>query len=119
MVLFDTNMILRYLLNDDTDMADAAERYITAGASVTIEVMAEAVYVLKRVYQLERRDIADLLTQLLDLVGTPDKELLLSALDAYAKHGLDFVDCILLSYHNLRGYEIATFDQKLLKRIKG
>ena len=31
MVLFDTNMILRYLLNDNQEMADKAEAYLDAG----------------------------------------------------------------------------------------
>ena len=48
MILFDANMILRYLLNDDPDMAKKAEQFIIAGdVFVTIEVIAEVVYVLK------------------------------------------------------------------------
>lgn len=44
MVLFDTNMILRYLLNDNQEMADRAEQYLEAGdVCVTIEVIAEVV----------------------------------------------------------------------------
>ena len=53
MILFDANMILRYLLNDDPDMAKKAEQFIIAGdVFVTIEVIAEVVYVLKGVYHL-------------------------------------------------------------------
>ena len=53
MVMLDTNMILRYLLNDDQEMADKAEQYLNAGdVSVTIEVIAEVVYVLKGVYSM-------------------------------------------------------------------
>jgi len=55
MVIFDTNMILRYLLNDDQEMANRAEQYLNAGdVHVTIEVIAELVYVLRGVYSLER-----------------------------------------------------------------
>lgn len=55
MALLDTNIILRYLLNYNTAMAERAERYIAAGtASVTTEVIAEVVYVLKGVYSMER-----------------------------------------------------------------
>ena len=50
MVLFDTNMILRYLLNDNQEMADKAEVYLDTGnVHVTVEVIAEVVYVLKGV----------------------------------------------------------------------
>ncbi|MBR6096455.1 MAG: hypothetical protein IKP82_05895 [Oscillospiraceae bacterium] len=53
-------MILRYLLNDDQEMANRAEQYLNAGdVHVTIEVIAELVYVLRGVYSLERGQIAD------------------------------------------------------------
>ena len=66
MTVLDANMILRYLLNDNAAMAETAERYIEAGnASVTIEVMAEVVYVLKGVYFMER----DLIAQTLECVS--------------------------------------------------
>ena len=62
MILLDANMILRYLLNDNEEMADQAERAVNSGeAAVTIEVMAEVVYVLKGVYAMERDKIADTL----------------------------------------------------------
>ncbi len=117
MVLFDANMILRYLLNDDDAMATEAERLLDSGVSVTIEVVAEVVYVLKGVYHLERSEIAQMLKQFLDLTETADKELLSGALDTYAGYNLDFVDCLLYEYHVIKGFTIATFDKKLLKLL--
>ena len=100
MVMFDANMILRYLLNDNEQMAEKAEQYLDAGnVWVTIEVIAEVVYVLKGVYSLGRDNV------------------LLLALDTYAERNLDFVDCVLYSYHAVKNVEIATFDKKLLKLI--
>ena len=58
--MLDANMILRYLLNDNADMAEKAEEYINAGdVSTTIEVIAEVIYVLKGVYSLDRDKIVD------------------------------------------------------------
>lgn len=46
MVMLDANMILRYLLDDNKEMADKAAEYIDSGnAIVTIEVIAEVIYV--------------------------------------------------------------------------
>ena len=60
MVMLDANMILRYLLNDNQEMADIAEQYLNDGdVSVTIEVLAEVVYVLKGIYSMEHDKIAD------------------------------------------------------------
>lgn len=51
MVMLDTNMILRYLLDDEEEMASAAEQIIQQeNVQVSIEIMAEVVYVLKGVY---------------------------------------------------------------------
>ena len=55
MVMLDTNMILRYLLNDNEEMASEAERVIKKEAvQVSIEIIAEVVYVLKGVYSVGR-----------------------------------------------------------------
>ena len=120
MILFDTNMILRYLLNDRKEMAETAEQYIDTGdAAVTIEVIAEAVYVLRGVYAMERSLIAETLKSFLQLVDCEDKDVLNAALETYKAKPLDFVDCVLYGYHAVKGAEIATFDQKLLKLLNG
>ena len=118
MVMLDTNMILRYLLNDDQEMADKAEDYINGGnVSVAIEVIAEVVYVLKGVYSMERDEIANAVKGFLELVSCQDVDVLNLALDTYAERNLDFVDCVLYGYHVVKDIEIATFDKKLLKLI--
>ena len=118
MVILDANMILRYLLNDNAAMAETAERYIEAGdVSVTIEVIAEVVYVLKGVYSMERYLIAQTLKAFLSLVACRDWDVLECALDTYSECSLDFVDCVLYGYHCVKGADIATFDKKLLRLV--
>ena len=118
MAILDANMILRYLLNDNASMAETAERYIEAGnASVTIEVIAEVVYVLKGVYSMERDLITQTLKAFLNLVACRDWDVLECALDTYSERNLDFVDCVLYGYHCVKGAEIATFDKKLLRLV--
>ena len=120
MVLFDTNILLRYLLNDNSEMADKAEQYIDNGdAAVTIEVIAEAVYVLNGVYSLKRGVIAGTFKSLLDLVDCEEKDVLNVALETYGTRTLDFVDCVLYGYHSVKGAEIATFENKLKKLMNG
>lgn len=115
MVIFDTNMILRYLLNDNEEMADQAERYLDTGnVLVTIAVIAEVVYVMKGVYAMDRGEITDTIKGFLKLVSCQERDVLNRALDAYRGYNLDFVDCVLYAYHIEKGFEIATFDKKLL-----
>ena len=114
MVMFDANMILRYLLDDNGEMAQKAEEYLNAGdVFVTTEVIAEVVYVLKGVYSLERDKIADTVRNFLLLVDYREPEVVNLAIKTYGDKGLDFVDCVLYAYHQIKGIEIATFDKKL------
>ena len=50
MLAVDANVILRYLLDDVQEQAEAARRAIDAGAWTTAEVVAEVAYVLSGVY---------------------------------------------------------------------
>ena len=118
MVIFDANMILRYLLRDNESMANQAKQCLIAGnVAVTIEVVAETVYVLKGIYDMDRQEVADKVMRFLRLADCRDSDLLPLAFRTYAEQNLDFVDCILYSYHQVRGAEIATFDKKLLKMM--
>ncbi|MBP0961515.1 MAG: PIN domain-containing protein [Oscillospiraceae bacterium] len=118
MVILDANMILRYLVNDNAEMAVVAENYINDGSAyITIEAAAEVVYVLNSVYSMERSKIAEILIDFLDLVDCTEKEVLVCALKTYQVHKLDFVDCVLYGYNSVHSLKIATFDKKLLKLI--
>ena len=117
-VIFDANMILRYLLNDNAEMAEKAENCLNQTAvAVTIEVIAEVVYVLKGVYRMERNKIADTLQDFLAMTQCRDREVLTLALETYGKENLDFVDCVLYAYHKAERMEVATFDKKLLNLL--
>ena len=119
MVMLDANIILRYLLDDNEEMSQKAEEYIKNGdAIVTTEVIAEVVYVLGGVYDMDKEKITSTINSFLDLVRHQDKNVVKHALYTFGSYSLDFVDCVLFSYHKLRGYDIATFDNKLLKLMK-
>lgn len=119
MVMLDTNIILRYLLNDDERMAAETERIIKNGSvQVTIEIFAEVVYVLKGVYHIGREEIRQCLLEFLLEVMTPEPEVLQLGIETYAEQNLDFPDCILYAYHRVKGYEIKTFDKKLNKLLE-
>lgn len=117
--MLDTNIILRYLLDDNEEMASAAEQAIQKGnVQVSIEIMAEVVYVLKGVYGIERKKIMEKLLDFLDEVNAAEPEVLKLGIKTYAEHNLDFPDCILYAYNRVKGYEIKTFDKKLNKLLR-
>ena len=118
MVMLDANMVLRYLLNDNEKMADEAARIIEEGSVlVTIEIIAEVVYVLKGVYSIDRDVIKTSLLNFLSEVRTDEPDVMKLGLETYSEQNLDFVDCILFAYNRVKGYEIKTFDKKLRNAI--
>ena len=113
-------MILRFLLNDNPEMSLKAKEIIeNEVVSVTTEVIAEVVYVLSSYYKFERIEVAKAVTGFLNMqsVRSDSYSVLVVALLKYSEVSLDFVDCLLYAYNRVKGYDICTFDNKLLKHI--
>lgn len=113
-------MILRFLLNDNADMNRKVTEIIEAeSVKVTTEVIAEVVYVLRSVYKLERSIIANAVIEFINIpsVRSDNYAVIETGLRKYSEVSLDFVDCLLIAYHSEQGYEICTFDKKLIKQI--
>lgn len=111
--LLDANAVLRYLLEDIQEQSDRVAETIEAGAEVTVEVLAECVYVLSGVYHVSRSDIAESLGILLDEVTCRRKRVAAAALGLYSGSSFDFVDCVLAAEVSENGRETLTFDKKL------
>jgi uncharacterized protein len=104
----DTNIFLRYLTRDDAQKHQAClvlfqQAEQNQVSLVTSEaVITEVVYVLSspKHYQLSRPRIQVALSRLLILSGlkVPQRQVCLRALDLYAKHNLDFEDCLSLAH---------------------
>lgn len=117
MKLIDANVILRFLLNDEQEMARQAKEIIEGGAYTKPEVIAEVVYVLKGVYHASRADTRVFLKAMLESVYCSEGEAVSQAADIYADTTLDFVDCLLIAYHAVNQEDVFTFDTKLAKRL--
>ena len=102
MKILDTNMILRFLLRDNVEMADKAAKIIDSETSlITNEVAAEVVYVLTGVYKVSRSDVSKALQNFIEIDNIAASELavLSKALTFFAESNLDFVDCLLCAYN--------------------
>lgn len=121
MTIVDTNIILRYLLNDNEEMNKVATEIIENNEIfIPTEVIVEASYVLNKVYNVEKNDILNVVQQLLNMEGIvfQNKETIELAFKTYSKKNLDIVDCILFAYYKNEHLEVKTFDKKLAKLIK-
>jgi len=121
--LLDTNIVLRYLLNDlPEQFAVAKQVFAELRASeltaILLEsVLAECVYVLKLHYKVPKVELTEMLDNVLRYPGivNTDKPSLREALKLYAANNIDFVDCMLVAKARTGELELITFDQGLKK----
>ncbi len=114
MLYADANIIIRYIMNDDEEMATKAESAVNNRTLFILpEVFAEITYVLTKLYGIDRIDVANSMLELLDFVTTSCPEIMRKTFVYYRESKLDFVDCILAAYKVLESKEILSFDKKL------
>ena len=116
MLVLDTNILVRFALNDDAQQIAQARRAIGAQAMwVSVTVLLELEWVLRCRYGYERNDIHTFLTQLLETtnVNVEDEVQVTAALDWYAD-GSDFADALHLARTQSRGV-MLTFDASFCK----
>ena len=112
-ILVDTNVVLRYLLNDDPKQSMQAKKAIEIGALILPEVLVETAYVLKSIYHVDRQNIAAKLMTLLNEVEVERKAVMVHAVEIYADSNMDFMDCILVAYYDIENIRVFTFDPQL------
>ena len=117
MKLVDTNVILRYLLKEPPDQAEKAKAVIEAGAFTTMEVMAEVVYVLQKVYLIDREKISNAVIRIAAELSFDEYNILVFAMELFQSRNLDFVDCVLVARSVLKQDDVFTFDKKLKSTI--
>jgi predicted nucleic-acid-binding protein len=117
--LVDTNLIVRYLVQDHEKHAKAAGKLFDAcdrGDLMIVvlpAVLAECVFVLESFYEHARRDIASALGTLISSPGVEINAaaIHLDALDRYRKTKVHFVDCLIAATASAENTPVATFDQ--------
>lgn len=121
--LVDTNLIVRYLVQDHEKHAKAAAKLFDAcdKAELVIVllpvVLAECVFVLESFYEHSRGDIASALGTLISSPGVEISraEIHLDALDRYQRTKIHFVDCVIAATSAAENTSVATFDQDFRK----
>jgi predicted nucleic-acid-binding protein len=116
--LIDTNIILRYLLDDHLEFSPKALQFMTEisnaekKAEILDVVVLECIYVMEKFYKIPRDAIADRLSRILSFGGiiNSNKAILVSALLTYQKLPIDFVDCLLNAY-SCQDKVVVSFDR--------
>lgn len=121
--LVDTNLIVRYLVQDHEKHAKAAEKLFDAcdrGNVLVVvlpTVLAECVFVLESFYEHPPADIASALGRLISSPGVEidNAAIHLDALDRYRKTKVHFVDCLIAATAATENMPVASFDQDFRK----
>ena len=124
MIALDTNVLIRFLVEDDEAQSRRATKLIEGAVArdeqlfVSDIVMCETVWVLASAYRFSRAEIVDALSQLLRARSAvfSSADNIARALDAYRKGRGDFADYLIREHARSAGAEtVATFDGALIK----
>ena len=123
MIGLDTNVLLRYLIKDDTAQAARAEREIERDERFLIDgiVLCELVWVLESGYGFSRTDIAATLEKILATAQfeIEGKDLVLAALGDFRRSAADFSDCLIARRNRGAGASATVTFDRSLKGIEG
>ena len=118
----DTNVLVRYLTEDDPVQARKAAAWIGTVVArgdrcyVGAIVLCELAWVLRGAYEVSKVDLLQTLDRLLAtsqfVIG--DKDIVRAALEAYRAGRADFADYVIGAMHHEGGCErTVTFDRRL------
>jgi len=122
MIYLDTNIVMRYLLDDHTELSAKAKKIIDSDTSLFIcdGICAEIVYVLSKVYNVEREVIKETFSEFLDKenINVSNKEIINKSLELFTELNIDYIDSLLCAYNHLKNIKIETFDNRLKRNLK-
>jgi len=120
----DTNVLVRYIAQDDPTQSLKATHFIekeySEDSSLFIHgmLLCELVWVLESAYDYSRQDIAKVLEQVLKTrqFHLHEPDILWQSLSGYKNHGADFADHYIAHLNKSNGCEYTvTFDKKAAK----
>jgi predicted nucleic-acid-binding protein len=123
MIALDTNVLVRFLTQDDDAQFQVAAGLIEGCTRdvpgyVCREVMIELVWVLERAYKYSREEIAEALLSIVTAsqLSVENAQDIASVVNLYRKEGYDFADLMIRqAAQRTENRVLKTFDQKLAR----
>jgi predicted nucleic-acid-binding protein len=124
-IALDTNVLVRYLAQDDARQAAAATRLIEQTLSsanrgfVSLVTLLETVWVMESRYGADPATVGAILADLLDTgsLEVQDASAVKNAVQRYARGGVDLHDCLIVTLASQRSARVVTFDAKAAKKL--
>ena len=100
MKFIDTNIFIKFLVNDIPQKADACEKIFKNAVArketlfTTEMVIAEIIWVLESYYELSQLEVQEKVEKILNTPNLicPHKDLILNALTIYGEKNIDYID---------------------------
>ena len=114
----DSNVLIRHLTGDPPDQAERATAFLREAEELVLVdlVVAEIVYVLESVYEVERDRVAELVRACLGFpaVTVADRLLLMRTLELYEHYRIHFAESYLAACAELSAVgAVVSFDRGL------
>lgn len=119
--LIDTNIIIRFLINDPPEQAKKIEKLFTQSSSSSLEIpdaiIIEIVYVLLSFYQMSKEEVIEKIYYLINFEKfKTNKKLIKKTLEIFKKYSISFIDAYLCALVLLKKHPfLYSFDKKLKK----
>jgi predicted nucleic-acid-binding protein len=110
----DTNVVVRFIVEDDRAQSELVARLIeTDGIVITNTVLLETEWVLRSIYRFSKQDVSKAMMTLMRTYGIDfaQPESVLAATEWHAR-GMDFADALHLA-QTTSGQHFASFDVEL------
>lgn len=119
MIGADTNMLVRFLVRDIEEQAQAVKKILDEKETLYINqvVLSELSWILLKVYEYQKYDLLRVLDTLFEIQGFEffDQEVVKSAITSYVNSSADFNDCLICEINRNSDLETLTFDKKAAK----
>ena len=121
MPALDTNVLLRYIVEDDPKQTRVAQRYIEQHAAagdtlfLAMSVILETEWVLRSVYEFAKDEVIEVFVGLLEAreMTFQDEASLERAVHRYREFNIDFADCLhLATAETFDQLPLASFERK-------
>lgn len=115
--LIDTNLIIRFLVNDDPHKVSRIEKLLRNKNNKNIlldTVIAEIIWVLSSYYSLEKYEIIEKIRALIHAATIETNAFLINrTLTIWEETNISYIDAYLASVAELGNMILYTYDQKL------
>ena len=124
--LIDTNVIVRLFTKNPKEQFVLAKEFfekVAEGAvvaAISEGVVLESLYVLTKIYGLEKKRVVENLLRLFMMknVISEEKVIIVEALKILQRRNIDFIDALLCARAAVQGHKIYSFDTDIQKCLK-